>query len=104
MTTSSKTVFVSIKDLTEKFSTRAMGALVREKLLLDLSRHDKVVLDMGDIQMSPSFADECFGFLIVDLGLDTIRHRLSFVGADRQAKILLQHVMLRRSSNRSYAA
>lgn len=80
-------------------TTRPNGAAAREKLRAALTAVDVVVVDMNDIVLTPSFADEFLGVLLVELGEDNFRRAVRIVNVSETSRPLLQTVLHRRASN-----
>jgi hypothetical protein len=73
-------------------STRENGRKARTSVLGALERSASVTLDFTGAVLSPSFADELVGGLILRLGKDEFRRRLQIVGLDESARALLNHI------------
>lgn len=80
-------------------TTRPNGAAAREKLRSALLGSDSVVVDMTDIILTPSFADEFLGVLLAELGEDNFRRAIKIVNVSETSRPLLQTVLHRRASN-----
>ena len=77
------------------FGTRDMGRKLREKLLELINSNDKVILDFAGVNVvSNSFADECIAKLLLEMPLDELKRRTTFLGlnsmAERSVLVALQ--------------
>lgn len=79
-------------------TTRPNGESARKKLSAELARVDRVVVDMTDIVLTPSFADEFLGVLLVELGEDKFRRSVDIVNLSSAARLLLRTVLGRRAA------
>ena len=79
-----------------RLATRTAGASARELILNALKTHEAVRIDMTDMNLTPSFADECFGALKEDLGLEEFKRRVHLTNLSESASQLLSHVLSRR--------
>jgi len=79
-------------------TTRPNGESARKKLSAELTKVDRVVVDMTDIVLTPSFADEFLGVLLVELGEETFRQRVDIVNLSNTARLLLRTVLGRRAA------
>ena len=71
----------------EYLGTRQLGKRVREELLPLVKNNDGVVLDFtGVAVVSNSFADECLAKMLLEMPLDELKRRTTFVGLDDFAK------------------
>jgi len=62
-----------------------------------LDKHDVVVVDFGGLELlTPSFADECFGRLILEHGRDFFRSRIRLKEASEATKHLVSAVLANR--------
>lgn len=82
------------------FVTRRQGEVARGLLLQALEAYPKktrVTVSLAGVVMTPSFADECFGKLLLNLGEEQFRTRVRFVDVDGTTKTLLNAVLSKRS-------
>lgn len=91
-------------------TTRPNGALARRKLHAELSHVDEVVVDLADIILTPSFADEFLGVLLAELGEQRFRRAIHIENVSATSRPLLRAVLGRRAAKpepplppRSYA-
>lgn len=92
---------VNLRDLESDFVTRRQGDLVRkslEKTLAGLAPADRLRISLAGIgTMTPSFADECFGKLLLSLGESHFRSRIVLSEADEVTRTLLNVVLSKRA-------
>jgi hypothetical protein len=78
-------------------ATRPHGIVARQFILDALLANDGVELDFENSSPTPSFADECIGVLASTLGLGTFKSRVRLANVPEPSKILIKHVVLRRT-------
>lgn len=85
-------------------ATRPSGLAARVELknLLALAEGHAVKVDFDGVVLTPSFADEFLGVLIVELGEEHFKRAVRLVNVPPQARALLQQILARRSSPRRY--
>lgn len=77
--------------------SRALGAQVREELLAELAKGEKVALDFEGIEMvGNSFADECLGKLLLDIPLEELRQITTFKNLTGTSRISVSAALRRR--------
>ena len=75
-------------------ASRQEGCVIRSRLSSLLAAHETVIIDLdGAEAMTPSFVDECFGKLLLELGEEAFRSRVSFEGSDKSLKRLVNQVL-----------
>ena len=79
-------------------ATRPNGLAARQKLKSELQAHSTVVVDMEGVLLTPSFADEFLGVLLVELGADRFRRTVKIINVAPSARPLLRQVLTRRAS------
>jgi len=83
------------------FVTRRQGERAREMLVRALEGcpgNERVAVSLAGIgAMTPSFADECFGKLLLSFGACHFKNRIAFVDADDTTKALLNAVLSKRA-------
>lgn len=85
-----KTIFLS-KSIGPNLSTRKTAAIVRQELA---ASSEPVIVDFSGVQlMSHSFADELFGKLAEQFGLDVFRERFRLVNLTEQDRMMLRAVV-----------
>lgn len=88
---------IKLSDFGENLGTRFVGELVRKAIDEALLGSEKVKVDFSGVsRVTHSFADEVFGSLTTDLGLDVFRTRLEVVGISNDIQALLRFVVSER--------
>ncbi len=95
-------VYRLIGDANAGFKTRHEGSDVRSQIEKVLAKTDDMVaIDFSGVAvMTPSFADECFGKLAQELGIDEFKKRIRLRGADETIRVLMNFVLSERLSTR----
>jgi hypothetical protein len=76
--------------------TRFLGAAVRKEILDACSSSQSVIVDFAGVEkLSHSFADECIGALLDELGIPVFRGKVRFKGASDEIALLLRLVTSR---------
>ena len=91
---SSDRFLVAFEKATPEGTSRDQGKATRNWLkgLLDL--HDSIDLDLNGVEvLTPSFADECFGKLLLELGETLFREKIRVHGGNEAVKRLLNQVL-----------
>lgn len=70
----------------------------RNLLKNELTSYRMVEVDMGRVVLTPSFADEFLGVLLVEISEMTFRSSIRIVNIQGASRILLQKVLARRAS------
>ena len=81
-----------------RLTTREAGRRARQFVLDALKTCDSVQIDMTGMNVSPSFADEFFGMLAAELGLNEFKNRVHLTNLSESAKTLIGHVVYRRAT------
>lgn len=81
-----------------RLATRAAGAEARGYISKALKTCRIVQIDMIGMNVSPSFADECFGLLAAELGLEEYGRRVRLINVPEAAQDLIRHVVYRRGA------
>ena len=77
--------------------TRALGAQVRQELLAEMAKNDKVVLDFAGVEMvGNSFADECLGKLLLEISLEDLKQHTTFNHLTGISKVSVSTALRRR--------
>ncbi|HKB15022.1 MAG TPA: STAS-like domain-containing protein, partial [Planctomycetota bacterium] len=72
---------------------------VRRDLRSRLGRGEKLEIDFAGVEvLTPSFADECLGRLVLDVGVEVFRERVRLRTTDETIKRLVNHVLSHRSA------
>lgn len=86
-------------------SGRGLGAMVRGELAREIEGARTVTFDFSGVtNMSPSFADECFGALIESLAHSADPPQVSFVGLEDDLLAILRFVVGRRTEESRLSA
>lgn len=78
-------------------ATRPNGANARARLRELLGKVDKVTVDMSGIVLTPSFADEFLGVLLIEIGESRFRESVRIENVSDSARPLLRTVLQRRA-------
>jgi hypothetical protein len=78
--------------------TRPAGAKARAFISDALKTVEVVTVNMADMNVSPSFADECFGLLAAELGIEEFKRRVRLINMPESARDLIAHVVYRRGA------
>lgn len=77
--------------------SRPLGAQVREDLLSEIRKGEKVALDFEGVEMvGNSFADECLGKLLIDIPLDELRQVTTFRNLSGTSRVSVSAALRRR--------
>ncbi len=91
---------INFNEFGSDFVTRRQGELARGMLVEALGKYPqntRVTISLAGVVMTPSFADECFGKLLLNLGEEQFRKRVRFADVDGTTKTLLNAVLSKRS-------
>ena len=79
------------------FGTRDMGARIREQLLPLLKGDERIALDFTGVNVvSNSFADECIAKLLLEMPLEELKKRTTFIGLNPLARTSVLTALQRR--------
>ena len=73
-------------------TTRPNGIAARNKLLSCLDSNGHVVVDLSDVVLTPSFADEFLGVLLNELGAEKFRQVIQIINVPEGARALLNTI------------
>lgn len=79
-------------------ATRPNGVFARGMLRGLMDESDIVEVDMSHVVLTPSFADEFLGVLLVEVGEAKFRRAIRIVNVSHTSRPLLQAVLHRRAS------
>jgi len=79
-------------------TTRPNGARARSQVKNLLGAFEHVIIDLKDVVLTPSFADEFLGVLLVELGEDQFRKSITIINVSSSSRPLLQTILHRRAS------
>tara|TARA_R100000935_G_C2789020_1_gene145123 strand:+ start:162 stop:458 length:297 start_codon:yes stop_codon:yes gene_type:complete len=75
---------VSFGHIGSSLGTRVIGRKIREDVSSTLTRGEFVCFDFGGVEtISHSFADECFGKLLLDFDIDFLRKHSTFINTNK---------------------
>lgn len=89
---------IHIRELASELNTRPSGVSARDKLLGLLERYNEIEIDVGFVNLTPSFADECVGRLAAVIGLSEFKKRIRLLHVGDSDRPLIRHLVLRRCS------
>jgi hypothetical protein len=79
-------------------ATREDGEDARTVIVNCLKKHSCVEIDLSNVFMTPSFADEFMGILAKEMGKEEFKKRLFFKNTSPEIKSLLFHIIANRLS------
>lgn len=75
---------ISFNHIGSSLGTRVVGRKIREDINFKLSRGEFVCFDFEGVDtISHSFADECFGKLLLDFDIDFLRQHSTFINTNK---------------------
>lgn len=92
-------MIIKFGDINCSLGTRILGSEIRYSVIHNLSTNadEIIVFDFTDVEVvSNSFADECFGKLLDEFGLEATRRRTTFMNANP----FVSHVIKNAINNR----
>src|SRR3546814_9679217 len=84
MTTSDRKF--NVRENSTSTATRPNGLAARQKLKALLGQSGPVIVDMGGVVLTPSFADEFLGVLLVELGDASFRRSIQIVNVPQGSR------------------
>jgi hypothetical protein len=87
-----------VRVLAPNTATRPNGLSARAMLKQKLESVDQVQVDLEGVLLTPSFADEFLGVLLVELGEAAFRRQVKIINVPDTSRSLLQQVLVRRAS------
>lgn len=92
---------IKMSDFDHAFTSRQEGQIMRNQIKELIKKYDpdkRIMISLeGIIAMGPSFTDECFGKLLLEMGTTQFRRKIGFTGANPTIKTLINVVLSRRS-------
>ncbi|MGJ0841590.1 STAS-like domain-containing protein [Clostridium tertium] len=87
-------MIIKFENLGKSLGTRFLGAEIREKVEANIENGEKIIFDLENVDLvSNSFADECFGKLIIKFNIETIKKNTSFINVNSlNEKIILKAI------------
>jgi anti-anti-sigma regulatory factor len=80
-------------------SERDLGANIRKEIINDLRTKKSIVIDFSGVEMiNSSFADEVFGKLIADLGMEKAKKSLAITNVSETVKVIINEAIATRMS------
>src|SRR3546814_16913123 len=95
MTTSDRKF--NVRENSTSTATRPNGLAARQKLKALLGQSGPATVDMGGVVLTPSFADEFLGVLLVELGDASFRRSIQIVNVPKGSRDFLKQVLTRRA-------
>lgn len=84
-------MIIKLNTINTSLGTRKLGDNLRDQIL---SSQEQVTFDFEGIDIiSNSFADECFGKLVVEIGMDNFKKQVMFANANQFIKSILVKVI-----------
>lgn len=84
----------------ESLGTRFLGKKIREDIVNNLDHEEKIVFDLSGVELlSNSFADECFGKLVADFGLDYIKSKTTFININPLVSKVIKKAIIDRMND-----
>ncbi|QEK12562.1 DUF4325 domain-containing protein [Crassaminicella thermophila] len=82
-------------------STRDLGANIRQKIIVEFNKQDQdIVIDFINVEgINQSCADEVFGKMLLEIGLDNFKKRIKFNNMNDTISSVVKYVMASRWSN-----
>ncbi len=88
---------IKVNEQGTNLGTRLDGKVIREKIMREIERGEKVFLDFSDVELvAGSFVDECLGILITEQGFDYVKNKISIKNSNASVTIVLKEVMKNR--------
>ena len=79
--------------------TRLLGKKIREEILQEIEFNNKVVFDFEGVEIiSNSFADECFGKLLLTHDLNTIKLFTTFTNVNKTIVGVVKYAIKQREA------
>lgn len=76
---------ISFGHIGSSLGTRVLGCDIREEVSIALFRQEFVCFDFKNVEIiSHSFADECFGKLLLDFDIDFLRDHSTFLNTNEE--------------------
>jgi hypothetical protein len=83
----------------ETLSSRKGGETARARLVEQLnSSSERITFDLSWKSLSPSFADECFGIIVKNIGISSFTKKVKFINVNDSAKSIIKHVVNKRAN------
>lgn len=82
-------------------STRDLGVNIRQKIIMELNKQDQdIIIDFINVEgINQSCADEIFGKILLEIGLNDLKKRIKFNNMNDTISSVIKYVMASRWSN-----
>uniref|UniRef100_UPI00406C1782 STAS-like domain-containing protein n=1 Tax=Mucilaginibacter sp. CSA2-8R TaxID=3141542 RepID=UPI00406C1782 len=88
---------IHFKTLSSNLSTRNLGTKIRSEIVSNIESGNFLIFDFAGINViSNSFADECFGKLLLNFDLDKIKSLSTFKNIDDNSKRIISFAFKQR--------
>lgn len=78
---------INFGEIGTSLGTRFLGLDIRNKIEMSLRKNDFVTFDFSNVQfISHSFADECFGKLLIEWNLEELKKKSTFKNTNQLIK------------------
>ncbi|WP_429000284.1 STAS-like domain-containing protein [Stenotrophomonas rhizophila] len=98
MTSLTSSSVFHVHEMCPNTTTRPNGMAARGMLRSALDMPRPITVDLEGVVLTPSFADEFLGVLLVELGEPEFRKALRIVNVEGASRTLLQQVLARRAA------
>lgn len=76
---------------------RDVGKKIREKIKLLIEENEKIEIDMENkTNISPSFLEEAIVLLVIDLGKENFKNKISLININLSIKTLMNNMLSKR--------
>lgn len=83
----------------ESLNTRFFGASLKNYIMDEFNNKDQVILDFSDVKsISQSFADQCFGIIVSEIGLETFQKKFKIINIKDNVAKIIKYVALKRAN------
>lgn len=88
-------------EFNSSLGTRRLGNSIRQSIITNMGNEEKIIFDFENVELiSNSFADECFGKLIDEFGLQHVKGKTTFVNTNGLVSLVLRKAISDRLSNK----
>jgi|Wag4MinimDraft_9_1082661.scaffolds.fasta_scaffold00299_5 hypothetical protein len=82
----------------ESLNTRFYGASLKDYIMKRYSSRNKIILDFSNVKsMSQSFADQCFGMIVAEIGLNSFQKNFKIINIKADVGKMIKYVALKRA-------
>lgn len=83
----------------ESLNTRFFGSSLKDYIMKEFNDNNKVVLDFTDVKsISQSFADQCFGIIVAEIGLESFQKNFKIINIKDNVAKMIKYVALKRAN------